>query len=125
MAVGLTDDDEERERYLETLRNGRQFDGFVRFEGMARENLNRYLDGHTQKSIIDLMITYLEQGGKLSKVDENRSNWRHAWKFHHDLWPEVSNRVLYFETRFEDAEMLDMRTILVVNIHPPETTSWD
>lgn len=65
------------------------------------------------------MIPYLESGGRLGRVDETRPEWKHLWKFHFDLWPEVSSQELYVETRFVDDPELDNREIIVVSVHPP------
>jgi hypothetical protein len=124
MAKKLEEGDEERVRYLETLKNGYRFRGFVRFDqGQATIPIARHL-GLDEKGFIDLMIRYLRTGGRLDRVDENRPEWRELWRFHFDLWPELGANELYVETRFVDDPVLDKREIIVVSVHPPKDVAW-
>ncbi len=124
MAKKLEEGDEERTRYLEALENGFRFKGYVNFDKERASNpIAKHL-GLDEKGFIDLMIKYLSSGGRLDRVDEDRPNWRHLWRFHFDLWPELTAKELYVETRFVDDPDLDQREIIVVSVHPPEDVTW-
>ena len=47
------------------------------------------------------------------------------WEFKFELWPVINGRELYVETRFDDREDPEDSQIIVVNIHPPQSVSWD
>jgi len=124
MAIKLEEGDQERQRYLETLKNGYRFRGFVVFDQKrAAEPIAEHL-GLDENAFTYLMVPYLESGGRLDRVDEIRPEWKHVWKFHFDLWPEVSSQSLYVETRFVDDPELDNREIIVVSVHPPDDVTW-
>lgn len=124
MAKKLEEGDEERNRYLEALENGYRFNGYVNFDKERATNpIAKHL-GLDEKGFIDLMIKYLRSGGRLDRVDEDRQHWKHLWRFHFDLWPELAAKELYVETRFVDDPVLDNREIIVVSVHPPEDVTW-
>lgn len=123
MAKKLEEGDKERGRYLETLKNGSRFRGYVGFDRhRAEKPIAEYL-GLDTDGFIYLMIDYLELGGRLDRVDETRPEWI-SHQFHFDLWPEVAAGELYVETRFFDDPDLDKREIIVVSVHPPGDVTW-
>lgn len=123
MAKKLEEGDEERNRYLETLKNGSRFSGFVGFDRQRAERPIAEHLGMDKDGFLYLMIDHLESGGRLDRVVETRPEWnRH--KFHFDLWPEVAEGELYVETRFVDDPVLDKREIIVVSVHPPGDVTW-
>ena len=124
MAKKLEEGDEERNRYLETLENGHRFKGYVNFDKERATNPVAKHLGLDEKGFIELMIKYLQSGGKLDRVDEERENWKHLWRFHFDLLPELATGELFVETRFVDDPILDKREIIVVSVHPPEDVTW-
>ena len=124
MAKKLEEGDEERDRYLEALENGYRFKGYVNFDKERATNPVAKHLGLDEKGFIELMIKYLQSGGKLDRVDEERENWKHLWRFHFDLLPELATGELFVETRFVDDPILDKREIIVVSVHPPEDVTW-
>lgn len=124
MAKKLEEGDEERDRYLEALENGYRFKGYVTFDKERATNPIAKCLGLDEKGFIELMIKYLQSGGKLDRVDEERENWKHLWRFHFDLLPELATGELFVETRFVDDPILDKREIIVVSVHPPEDVTW-
>ena len=89
MAKRLEEGDEERVRYLETLKNGSRFRGYVGFDRQGAEKPIAEHLGMDKDGFIYLMIDHLESGGRLDRVDETRPEWK-CHKFHFDLWPEVA-----------------------------------
>ena len=89
MAKKLEEGDEERGRYLETLKNGSRFRGYVGFDRhRAEKPIAEYL-GLDNDGFLYLIIDHLQSGGRLDRVDETRPEWS-CHKFHFDLWPEVA-----------------------------------
>jgi len=123
MAKRLEEGDEERVRYLETLKNGSRFRGYVGFDRQRAEKPIAEHLGMDKDGFIYLMIDHLESGGRLDRVDETRPEWN-GHKFHFDLWPEVAAGELYVESRFFDDPDLDKREIIVVSVHPPGDVTW-
>ena len=125
MAEKLTDDDEERERFIETLGNGIMSRGFVVVERLVLDELHQHL-GMTERELLDRLFSYLRNGGRLDKVKETRDLdfVDFNWEFHHDMWPELGNRTIYVYARFKDAEKLDDRMIFIVRAHPPNSVNW-
>lgn len=126
MAVHLTEDDEERERFIETLGRGVIRGGFVEVKRRCLEDVRRHL-GMTERDLLDRLFSYLRNGGRLAKVKETRDLdfVEFRWEFHHDMWPELGSRTIYVETRFKDAPKLDDRMIYIVSIHPRDSVNWN
>jgi len=126
MAEDLTEDDDERERFIEALGNGIIHDKFVTVKRRCLEDVRKHL-GMTERELLDRLFSYLRNGGRLAKVTETRDLCfvEYRWEFHHDMWPELGSRTIYVETRFKDAEKLDDRMIYIVSIHPPNSVNWN
>ena len=126
MAVNLTEDDEERERFIETLGNGIIHRGFVVVERPVLEDVRKHL-GMTERDLLDRLFSYLRNGGRLAKVKETRDLdfLEFTWEFHYDMWPELAGRTILVYARFKDAEKLDDRMIFIVRAHPRETVNWN
>ncbi len=129
MATTLDEGDEERTRFVETLTEFERLAHGIRapscvqiFERPLRE-VQLHL-GCGLRPLVTQMHQHLTYGGELSKVDEQRENWRGTWQFHFDLWPEFGGREIYIETRFVDSNDLDDRVVFIVNIHPPRDFTW-
>jgi len=78
MATRLEEGDEERVRYLETLKNGSRFRGYVGFDRQRAERPIAEHLGMDKDGFIYLMIDHLESGGRLDRVDETRPEWTNA-----------------------------------------------
>lgn len=126
MAEDLTQSDDERERFIETLGNGIINRGLVEVKRRCLEDVRKHL-GMTERELLDRLFSYLRNGGRLAKVKETRDLGfvEYRWEFHHDMWPELGSQAIYVETRFRDAEKLDDRMIHIVSIHPPNSVNWN
>jgi hypothetical protein len=81
--------------------------------------IRRELGDITLKEIGRLMFEYVNAGGTIHEVSENRPRWSGEWEFHHDLRLLIHNKPAYIETRLHYRLPVkpDESWILVVNVH--------
>jgi hypothetical protein len=101
-------------RYKETLSHWR-FRGYILWKAVAREWLDRELDGYTAEMIHELMHDYVAGGGTVHQVIERRPEYV-AYRFHYDLRLPIGGRRIYIETVLIEDDEPDP-TIRVVSIH--------
>lgn len=89
----------------------------VEWAGRAEQDRQEYLPELTPKQIKESLYEYARDGGKISRVDEQREPYRHHWKFHYDLWPTINDTVYYFETRL-DCEDPEEPVIYIMRFKP-------
>jgi hypothetical protein len=89
----------------------------VEWAGRAEQDRQDYLPDLTPKQIKEFLYQYARDGGKISRVDEQREPYRHYWKYHYDLWPTINGVVYYFETRL-DCEDPEEPVIYVMRFKP-------
>lgn len=109
---------DDRQNFIAVLKEGARFIGYVVYEKDARQDLEAFLGGWSQQGITQQLLAYAEAGGKISRNDEQREEWRDKWKFCYHLWPEVDGQTWYFEARFDDRDR-DDPIVRIVRIHPP------
>ena len=129
MAKKLEEGDEERDRYFEVLAkfqrlaHGMRPPSCVTILERPLEEIGKHL-GLEIRGLVNFMYEHLKNGGIVERVDEERGNWKHLWKFHFDLRPDFGGKPIYVETRFVDDEEPDDREIKVVSVHPPDDVTW-
>ena len=112
----LTRDD--RQEFVDVLEEGARFNGYVVYEKDAREDLGKFLGGWSEQGVTKELLAYAKAGGKISRNEEERENWRSTWKYCYHLWPTIDNQRLYFEARLDDRDP-DDPVIRIVRIHTP------
>ncbi len=91
------------------------YEGYVLWKETAQEWVLRHLQPLTTKQLAQLMHQYVESGGEIDQVPEQRPEWN-IYPFHYDLRLPIGNRLIYVETILLDDEP-DDPTIKVVSIH--------
>lgn len=109
-------DPERLRHYREALKQWR-CSGYVTWTRNAEEWVRKNLPGFTVRAVAQLMWEHVRAGGELDEVPEHRPEWSEH-EFHHDLRLQISERVVYIETRLlmNERDIADS-TINVVNIH--------
>ena len=92
-----------------------QFTGYVTWKSIARQWVERNLDGWTTRAVAEEMSRFLDSGGAISQVAETRSEWS-QWRFHYDFRMEVGGRLLYIETVLVEDDP-DDPIVHVVSVH--------
>jgi len=115
----LTDSDRRR-AFLDALRNW-ECTGYITFEltEQAGRWVRKTFENTTLKEISRQMHLYVEGGGEIDEVVEQRTEWRDLYEYHHDLRFEIQGVRVYIETRlfFKLPIVDDESSIIVVNIH--------
>jgi hypothetical protein len=89
--------------------------GYITWKPIARQWLERNLEGLTARSVGEEMFRFVLAGGDIDQVRETRPQWSEQ-RFHYDFRMDIGGRFLYIETILvEDAP--DDPTIHVVSIH--------
>jgi len=103
--------------YRNALAN-RRYEGYVRWTEVAQNWVRRELGEYTVRAVAQRMFEYVDRGGEIDQVEENRPEWRH-YSHHFDLRFDLGGRRLYVETRlqFRDPSDPDDPVILVANVH--------
>lgn len=129
MAKKLEEGDDEWERYFavlarfQRLAHGIRPPSCVTIQERPLKEIGENL-GLDLRGLVILMHEFLNNGGIVERVDEERGNWKHLWKFHFDLRPHFGRKPIYVETRFIDGDEPDDREIKIVSVHPPEDGTW-
>jgi hypothetical protein len=82
---------------------------------VARQWVEKNLDGLTIRVIGEEMFRHASAGGEIDQVRESRSEWSDS-PFHFDFRIQVEGRLLYIETILIDDDP-DDPTIHVMSIH--------
>lgn len=129
MATKLDEGDEEWNRYVEVLAkfqrlaHGLRPPSCVTVLEQPLQEIGKFLKLDI-RGLVTFMYEHLKNGGVIERVDEERDNWRHLWKFHFDLRSEFGGKAIFVETRFVNEEELDNREVIVVSVHPPNDFTW-
>jgi hypothetical protein len=89
--------------------------GYVTWSRLAREWVERNLEGHTVRGVGREMFEHLEAGGEIDQVKETREEYLEH-EHHYDFRIRIGGRLVYLETRL-DQEDPDEPVIHVVNAH--------
>lgn len=89
--------------------------GYVDWKEPARTWARDQLGQHDPRQIAKLMHEYVEAGGAIDQVPEERPEWNDR-PFHYDLRIPIGSRLIYIETILLDDDP-DDPTIRVVSIH--------
>ena len=92
-----------------------QFTGYITWKPIARQWLEKNLEGSTTRSVGEEMFRFFAAGGEVDQIHETRAEWREH-RFHYDIRMEIGGRLLYIETILVEDEP-DDPTIHVVSIH--------
>jgi hypothetical protein len=106
--------EEELNRYKNVLKEWR-FTGFIDWKQLAVEWLRDNLEGHTQRSIGELMHEHREQ---VDQTPETRDRYRDRYSFHYDFRILINGQRIYIETVFDPGVRDGDDKIRVVNIKP-------
>ena len=89
--------------------------GYITWKRVAREWVEKNLEGFTTRAIGEEMYRHAMTGGEIDHVKESREEWSDR-RFHYDFRIPVEGRLLYIETvLIEDNP--DDPMIHVVSIH--------
>ena len=89
--------------------------GYITWKRVAREWVERNLDGYTTRAVGEEMFRHVEAGGFIDQVRETRREWTEH-RFHYDFRIPIAGRLIYFETILMDDDP-EAPTIHVVSIH--------
>jgi hypothetical protein len=92
-----------------------QFTGYVTWKPVAREWLEKNLEGFTTRSIAEDMYRHFAAGGEIDQVIETREEWS-GNRFHYDFRIAIEERLIYIETIVIEDDPADP-IIHVVSIH--------
>lgn len=86
--------------YRDALNNW-AVEGYVQFvlNDQAQQWIERNLGKLAHREIGRLMHEYVDAGGEIDEVLENREGWRDLYEFHHDLRFTIHGVAVYIETR--------------------------
>jgi hypothetical protein len=107
-----------RQNFIAVLEEGARFPGYVVYEKDSRKDLETFLPGWSEQGVTQQLLAYAQAGGKISRNEEQRDEWRDRWRFCYHLWPTIDGQPLYFEARFDDRDPQDP-VIRIVRIHFP------
>jgi hypothetical protein len=91
------------------------FTGYVTWKPLAREWVEKNLEGVTTRAIGEELFRHLNAGGEVDEVKEMRPEWS-EFRFHYDFRVSIEGRLLYIETILVEDDPHDP-TIHVVSIH--------
>ncbi|MGD1278700.1 MAG: hypothetical protein ABR964_15920 [Tepidisphaeraceae bacterium] len=114
--MGKVQDQAALDAYRYVLLNLGHVTGYIQWQRLPRDWLDRELAGYTQKMINELMATHAKTGGTIHQVVETRPEYI-RWRFHYDLRLPISGRRIYIETVFRHERDLEDCEIIVVNMH--------
>lgn len=92
-----------------------RFTGYITWKPVARQWLERNLEGFTTRSVAEEMFQFVAAGGEIDQTTETRPDWSEH-RFHYDFRMEIGGRLLYIETILVEDDPNDP-TIHVVSIH--------
>jgi hypothetical protein len=92
-----------------------RFTGYITWKPVARQWLERNLEGFTTRSVAEDMFRFVADGGEIDRIAETRPDWSEH-RFHYDFRMEIGGRLLYIETILVEDDPNDP-TIHVVSIH--------
>ena len=92
-----------------------QVTGYITWKPVAREWLERNLEGLTTRSIGEEMSRFFAASGEIDQVRETRPEWSEQ-RSHYDFRMDIGGRLLYLETILVEDDP-DDPTIHVVSIH--------
>ena len=109
-------DQEALECYVKVLLTLGRFSDYIVWKRLPQEWLAREFPNFTLRAMNEAMQRYVASGGVIDQVEERRPEFL-SWRFHYDLRLPMSNRRIYIETVFRQAEDIDDCVIFVVNVH--------
>jgi len=90
-------------------------DGFVVWKKRPAEWLEQNIEGHSPKSVAELMFEHFVGGGEIDQARERRPEYSSRYEFQYDFRFPIDGRRVYIET------VLDVTAtgpvITVVNMH--------
>jgi hypothetical protein len=89
--------------------------GYITWKPVAREWVERNLDGYTTRAVGEEMFRFFQSGGIIDQVRETRPEWS-EYRFHYDFRLPIAGQMIYIETVLIDRDPTDP-TIHVVSIH--------
>ena len=89
--------------------------GYITWKSLAREWVEKNLEGFTTRAIGEEMCRHASAGGEIDQVKESRREWN-DFAFHYDFRVPIEGRLLYIETILIEDDP-DDPTIHVVSIH--------
>jgi hypothetical protein len=89
--------------------------GYVTWKTVAREWVERNLEGLTVRAVGEAMFRHVEEGGVIDQVQETRPEWT-ASRYHYDFRIAIGERLVYIETVLVE-DVPDDPTVHVVSIH--------
>lgn len=92
-----------------------QFTGYVTWKPIARQWVERNMEGWTTRAIAEELFQFFDGDGEISQTAETRPEWS-QWQFHYDFRIEIGGRLLYIETVLVEDEP-DDPVVHVVSIH--------
>jgi hypothetical protein len=92
-----------------------RYTGYITWKPIARQWLERNLEGFTTRSVAAEMFQFVAASGEIDQVAETRPDWSEH-RFHYDVRMEIGGRLLYIETILVEDDPNDP-TIHVVSIH--------
>jgi hypothetical protein len=91
------------------------FTGYVTWKSVARQWVERNLEGWTTRAIAEEMFRFVERGGEIGETTETRSEWSER-PFHYDFRMRIEDRLLYIETVLVEDDPSDP-VVHIVSIH--------
>ncbi len=91
------------------------YSGYVTAKEVARHWITNNLGGLNLKAVAKAMYEFLQEGGVIDQVKENRPEWN-MWPYHYDFRLSLAGRNIYIETILQDDDPNDP-TIEIVSIH--------
>jgi hypothetical protein len=89
--------------------------GYITWKRVAREWVEKNLEGVSTRAIGEEMFRYVNAGGQIDQVRESRHEWS-GFGFHYDFRVSIEGRLLYIETILVEDDP-DDPTLHVVSIH--------
>jgi hypothetical protein len=73
--------------------------GYITWKPVAREWVERNLEGLTTRAIGEELFRHAKTGGEIDQVEESRREWSDC-RFHYDFRISIEGRLLYIAKRF-------------------------
>jgi hypothetical protein len=89
--------------------------GVINWAVRATQWVDTNLEGHTLKSVAELMSQHFQSGGEIDQVKEINEDYAENHEFHFDFRFAIDGRAIYIETLLDETRMGP--TITIVSMH--------